>query len=509
MYRKLQKDNDQSLFQNGSDNKNRNHIDSWKILIVDATQQMHDQTKNTLKDVMFEQKPVTFLHVYSAKEAEQLLSKYDDIAIIILSAELETKDGSVHLVDYLRKDLQNNRTRIFLLIDQPDQLPINEVIISQDINECIEKKELTSQRLFTSVIFMLRSYRELFTVEDSKNRLEDVITATSKIIRDTSKHQLVNNIMLQFTSILNLSDSSKIGGVFLQRTNEDSSILIHNGIFDNILINDLFNSFTREVLDSINNLQSFIGNDSFLLYLGTVFNRHYFIYFYTGRTLSDWDKRMVEIFSSQTSATFKNVCLVEEIDNTQREIIYTLGEIGEMRSKETGNHVKRVAEFSKLLALKYGLSEEESEIIQLASPMHDLGKVGISDAIMNKPDKLTKEEYEIMKSHAQIGYDILKNSERPILKAGAIIAHQHHERYDGTGYPRGLKQKEIHLYGRITAIVDVFDALISDRVYKKGWKMDKIIKYFQEQRGKHFDPELTDIFLSNIEEFIKINNEIK
>src|SRR5690606_1358377 len=118
-------------------NKNRNHIDSWKILIVDATQQMHDQTKNTLKDVMFEQKPVTFLHVYSAKEAEQLLSKYDDIAIIILSAELETKDGSVHLVDYLRKDLQNNRTRIFLLIDQPDQLPINEVIISQDINECI------------------------------------------------------------------------------------------------------------------------------------------------------------------------------------------------------------------------------------------------------------------------------------------------------------------------------------------------------------------------------------
>lgn len=111
--------------------------------------------------------------------------------------------------------------------------------------------------------------------------------------------------------------------------------------------------------------------------------------------------------------------------------------------------------------------------------MHDLGKVGISDAIMNKPDKLTKEEYEIMKSHAQIGYDILKNSERPILKAGAIIAHQHHERYDGTGYPRGLKQKEIHLYGRITAIVDVFDALISDRVYKKDGRWIKSLNIFK------------------------------
>ncbi|SOC08793.1 HD domain-containing protein [Ureibacillus xyleni] len=504
---KLPLDNFQTLFQNY--NEDDIHIDSWKILIVDEDPTIHDKIKSTLKDVIFEEKPVSLFHAYTANEAKQIICKNDNIALILLDAVLETKDVSLKIIDFLRNELQNNKTRIFLLINQPNQFPIDKVIISQNINDYKEKSELTPQRLFTSIIFMLRAYRDLLVVDDSKKRLEHVISATSEIIKDTSKYQLVNTIMLQFISLLRLNDSSKIGGVFLQRTIEGTSILIKNGIFDNVSIHDLLSKFTEQITQHFQSNQSFIGNDSFLLYLGTVFNRHYFIYFFTARTLTDWDKKIIDIFSSQTSATFKNVCLVEEIDHTQREIIYTLGEIGEMRSKETGNHVKRVAEFSKLLALKYGLSEEESEIIQLASPMHDIGKVGISDAIMNKPDKLTKEEYEIMKCHAQIGYDMLKHSERPILKAAAIIAHQHHEKYNGTGYPRGLKQKEIHLYGRITAIVDVFDALISDRVYKKGWKMEKIIKYFQDQRGIHFDPELTDIFLLNIQEFIKINDEIK
>ena len=179
-----------------------------------------------------------------------------------------------------------------------------------------------------------------------------------------------------------------------------------------------------------------------------------------------------------------------------------MGSIAEERSKETGNHVKRVAEYSLILARLSGMSLEESLLIKNASPMHDIGKVAIPDDILNKPAKFTPEEFEIMKAHAEMGYKMLKFSERSILKAASILAYEHHERWDGKGYPRGLKGEEIHIYGRITAIADVFDALGSDRVYKEAWPLKKILALFEEERGKQFDPVLTDLFLDNLEHFL-------
>ncbi|AXX95257.1 PAS domain S-box protein [Arcobacter ellisii] len=201
--------------------------------------------------------------------------------------------------------------------------------------------------------------------------------------------------------------------------------------------------------------------------------------------------------------------LNEEIQSTQKEIIYKMGEIGETRSKETGNHVKRVAEYSKLLAILYGISENEANNLLIASPMHDIGKVGIPDSILKKPGKLTPDEFDFMKEHSIIGYNILKDSNRDILKTAAIVAKEHHERYDGTGYPFGLKGEEIHIYGRITAIADVFDALGSDRCYKKAWKDEEIFELLENEKGKQFDPFLVSLFLENKNLFIEIRNRYK
>ena len=201
------------------------------------------------------------------------------------------------------------------------------------------------------------------------------------------------------------------------------------------------------------------------------------------------------------------VTLHNEIEETQRELIYKLGEIGETRSKETGNHVKRVAEYSKLLALLSGLSKEEAELLKYASPMHDIGKIGIPDSILNKPAKLTADEFEIMKTHSSIGYEMLKGSNRPILQTSAIVSNEHHEKWDGSGYPSGLKGNNIHIYGRITAIADVFDALASDRPYKKAWDNEKIFALFTEQKGIHFDPNLVDLFFNNLEAFLVIKEK--
>jgi len=201
--------------------------------------------------------------------------------------------------------------------------------------------------------------------------------------------------------------------------------------------------------------------------------------------------------------------LNDAIEETQREVIYAMGEIGETRSKETGNHVKRVALYSKELALFYGLSLEEAEKLQMASPMHDIGKVGIPDAILNAPRKLTVEEFRIMKTHADLGYNMLKNSNKPILQAAAIVANEHHEKWDGSGYPNATSGEDIHIYGRITAIADVFDALGSERVYKKAWELDKILELFKAESGKHFDPQLIKLFLDNLDTFLKIRDKFK
>jgi PAS domain S-box-containing protein len=221
--------------------------------------------------------------------------------------------------------------------------------------------------------------------------------------------------------------------------------------------------------------------------------------------ISDVDGRIVEHLHLMHDITELKT-IHQEIESTQKEIVYKMGEIGESRSRETGNHVKRVAEYSKLLALLSGLSREDAEILFTASPMHDIGKVAIPDNILNKPGKLTIEEFEVMKNHAQIGYEVLKGSNRTVLKAAAIVAHEHHEKWDGSGYPRGLKGDDIHIFGRITAVADVFDALGHDRVYKKAWELERIYKLFQDERGKHFDPSLIDLVLNNKEKFEQIKD---
>lgn len=201
--------------------------------------------------------------------------------------------------------------------------------------------------------------------------------------------------------------------------------------------------------------------------------------------------------------------LNKEIKNTQYELIYRMGESVESRSKESGHHIQRVAHYSKLLAQYYGLSNQEAETIFIASTMHDMGKIAIPDSILLKKDRLNCEEWDIMKTHAAIGYKILAGSKLPILRMAADIAYEHHEHFNGNGYPRGIKGDNISIYARIVAIADVFDALMSDRVYKKAWPIDKVINLFEEESANQFDPDLISIFLTHKDEFIKIKSQFK
>lgn len=183
----------------------------------------------------------------------------------------------------------------------------------------------------------------------------------------------------------------------------------------------------------------------------------------------------------------------EEIEDTRLEIIRRLGRAAEYRDNETGMHVIRMSHYCRLLAQALQMSEEEADLILHATPMHDVGKIGIPDRILLKPGPLDAEEWKIMKLHCAYGVEIIGSHTSLLLKAAGIIAHQHHERWDGTGYPSGFSGNEINVYARITSIADVFDALTSKRPYKEAWPVEKAVRLIQDQAGSQFDPNMAPI----------------
>lgn len=203
--------------------------------------------------------------------------------------------------------------------------------------------------------------------------------------------------------------------------------------------------------------------------------------------------------------------LEEEVHHATKDILAReletltiVGKTAEYKDPETGQHIQRVSAYSKILAKAYGLNLAMQNILFYATPLHDIGKVGIPDHILMKSGPLNEEEWIIMKQHPLIGYEILKKANSKYLNAGAIIAFSHHERYDGTGYPKGLKAEAIPLFGRIVAIADVFDALTSKRSYKEAWTFEQSVEKIKRESGHHFDPKLVTLFMHELEDIRKV-----
>ena len=197
----------------------------------------------------------------------------------------------------------------------------------------------------------------------------------------------------------------------------------------------------------------------------------------------------------------------ELLHNSRLQVVRRLGRAAEYRDNETGLHIIRMSKMAALIARRAGISDEECDLLLNAAPMHDIGKIGIPDHILLKPGKFDPEEWEIMKTHAQIGADILSGDDSPLLNMASVIALTHHEKWDGSGYPNGLKAENIPLVGRITALADVFDALTSVRPYKKAWSVEDSVALIKEESGKHFDPVLVEHFLNILNSIIDIKTE--
>jgi response regulator RpfG family c-di-GMP phosphodiesterase len=508
MFSNNENDNDEEfMFQDEvEETSSQSSSDVWHILIVDDEPQVHQVTEMVLKNFEFNNKSLKFYNAYSAAEAKELLAERE-YALALVDVVMETEHAGLELAKYIRNEIFNHTTRVVLRTGQPGQAPEETVIRELDINDYKDKTELTVTKLKTLFYSTLRSYRDIKTIDLHRKGLEKVIKASNEIMEFSHLEEFASAMLMQVTNILGLDENAlylnTLSAFAASHRQETYQVLAATGEqFEGISqehqhIPDEIMSLFKEALTQKASLHK--GND-FVGYFATRSGSENLLYVSNIAQMSELDHNLLEIFSNSVAIAYENLLLRDEIEDTQRELVYLLGEAVEKRSKETGGHVKRVAKISQILASKAGMDETYAELIKHAAPLHDVGKIAIPDAILNKPGKHTPEEWQVMQTHAQVGYEILSQSDKRILQLGATIAQQHHEKWDGTGYPGGLAAEEIDIAGRIVALADVFDALGSKRCYKEAWPLEKIVALIKDESGRQFDPKLVNLLLENLDE---------
>lgn len=488
----------------------------WKVAVVDDEEQVHSVTKLVLKNFSFDGRGLELFHLYSAKEAIQFFHKHDDIAICLLDVVMETDSAGLDVVSIIRSDLKNTYTRIVLRTGQPGQAPEENVIKEYDINDYKDKTELTDLKLHTLIYSCLRAYRDIITLNQTRKGLEHVIHASNNVFHNHFTGEFSKGILMQFSSLMQFDDdavyavedgftahSDRCGLKIIEGIGEYSHSIGNN--LENILPQDMLAKLQNQTIPfiSIHSENAFLASNI----IDNKENQRNVLYLKKLGDTSPLQRKLLDVFSNNVLTAFQNLYLLEDIEKAQREIVYLLAEAVESRSKETGFHLQRVAKLSSLLAEGLGLDEDLKLKIYRASPLHDLGKIAIPDSILNKPGKLTTEEFVIMKTHSQIGHDMIIKSERELCQTGRLIALDHHERWDGDGYPNGKKGEEISIEGRIVAVADVFDALSCKRCYKEAWQLDTVFVYMTENSATQFDPQIIQTLMNNEPLIREIYNE--
>jgi response regulator RpfG family c-di-GMP phosphodiesterase len=484
-----------------------NTQEPWKILIIDDEPDIHQITKLVLSGLTVDERPLEFISAYSGKEAREILQQQDDIAVALVDVVMETTNSGLEVIKYIRQEINNRSIRLVLRTGQPGEAPEESVIRDYDINDYKNKTELTDIKLKTMMYATIRSYRDIMVIQSHKAGLESIIDAMMHFLNCDSINQFASSLLSHVANILKITEHQIVCCVAYNEVDIGIQFNLLAASGDGMECNsEVPKDIEPMLVQAHNEKKSVHLPDHFVGYLKTGTGRENYLYVSRGAELNETEHDLLEFFAHSLAVAYDNIYMREMVKQSQKEISYIIGEAVERRSKETGSHVKRVAHYSYMMAIQYGLSEFEADVIRLASPLHDVGKIAIPDNILNKPAKLDDEEWAVMQTHAQIGQDIFKQSQNEILQMGAIIAGQHHEKWDGSGYPNGLQGEDIHIAGRITALADVFDALASDRCYKPAWPMDKVLALLNEQSGQHFEPKLVQILMNNLEDYLAVRD---
>ena len=486
----------------------------WKLLICDDDQEIHTVTELALRGFRLEDRPLQFVHAYTGAEGVEAARSHPDLALILMDVVMESDDAGLRAVQAIREELGNRRARVVLRTGQPGQAPEHDVVTRFDINDYKEKTELTAKKLFTLVYTSLGQYAELVNRDVRQMCLESVIESANTVFRRRSPDRLASGVLRSLLGLLGLpivDDPTVPQGGLAVALDEPLRVLHAVGCHAE-LEGRPYEELPRELDEAIRGgpPQGCLwsrSSDRLIAWLQADAGTSVALVA-TAPSIQVIDTHMLNLFLEGSTIALKNAQLNCQMEESQRELVLMLGEAIERRSRETGNHVRRVGEYCRRLGELAGLPPAEAELLGVAAPLHDAGKIAIPDAILNKPGRHTDDESEIMRTHAALGAEIFQTNDLPVLQAAAIVARRHHERWDGKGYPDRLAGEDIHIYGRIVALADVFDALCSSRCYKPAWKMDEVLEVIRTESGKHFDPELTRLFLDHIDEFIAIRERL-
>lgn len=506
---------DEILFAEDVENEPTEEYGKWKILIVDDEPEVHAVTKLALSDFVFLDKRLEFVSAYSGAEAREIFLSQPDIAVVLLDVVMETDDAGLQVANFIRNEANNLFTRIILRTGQPGQAPERDVIVNYDINDYKSKTELTAQKLFTVVIAALRSYRDIVTIEENRKGLEKIILASKDLFSICSLEHFIEGLVQQLTSFLGGTKdavflTSAVAGPLPIGNSNQSEFYVFTGKGE-------YESTEGKPLEQVISGKELLTCQKALKEQCVVYEDEYLVAYCSGkshrgsllylsglpRKLTETDKELVEMFSENVQIAFDNVLQKKNIEDTQREIIERLGQSMEHINSE-GRHIQRMVKICQLLAKKSDLDEEQIKTLTFAVPLHDIGKVKIPDSILFKTDPLDEHETAIIRNHAKFGYDLLKGSQRPQIKAAALLARDHHEYWNGKGYPRGLAGEDIHIFSRITALVDAYEVMSSKLNYKEAWPAEKVLAQIIAQRAEQFDPQLVDILQENIDEVEQI-----
>jgi len=483
----------------------------WQILIVDDEKGLHDVTKLICRRMVFKHRPVEFISAYSAVEALEILRETENVAVCLIDVVMENDHAGLDLVRDIREKLpQHQSMRLILRTGNPGMAPQREVIQHYDIDDYREKTELTADRLFTSVYTAIRAFSTLKTLSKTVTGLEHIINTKNEFFDELNALDLIQSFLLQIKQIVHQMNAGfDLPDGFILARNENSIELIQAwGDYQPHKGQALASIPALEpitfILNNIANNTFQLSDQGIVLSLSTQSEVSYVLWIRSDSDLGAHTLHILNLFIQKLLLNIENNKLQKDLLEAHQTALNKLCEAVEMRSKETGQHIFRMAKYSKLLAKLSGLSAREVNLIEATAPLHDIGKIATPDAILNKPGKLNEAEMTEMRRHAQHGYDMLADSSSELLKLGALIALTHHERWDGTGYPNRMSAESIPLAGRIVSLADVFDALMSQRVYKEPLTFEDTLKIIEDGAGKHFDPELVVLFKQHADEFHQI-----
>ena len=515
--------NDDFLFAEDEKDTSTESLGSWKILIVDDEPEVHTVTKLVLNDFSLDGKTIEFISANSGEEAKAMFREHRDIAVVLLDVVMETDDAGLQVANYVRNELDNHFTRIILRTGQPGQAPEKDVIINYDINDYKSKTELTAQKLFTVIIAALRSYRDIMVIEENRAGLEKIIDASVDLFSSQSLEKFMQGIIQQLASILGCSKdaayittavatTSRTLDVDNNKVDDDELyVFAGNGEYSSkegvLLRNAISDKEYALCVQAMQDKQIVYAEDHVVAYCNSKSHKGALLYL-SGlpRRLCESDKHLIKRFSNSVQLAFDNVLKTVDLEGTQREIIERLGHALEHESNDA-NHIKRMAEMAGLMATKLSMPEQEIDTLKLAVSLHDVGTSNVPKSILHKTTALTEDEIFAIRQHAEFGYQILKDSSRPTIQLAATLARQHHERWDGEGYPEGLKGEEIDQKSRIATLLDVFDALLNERPYKPAWNVEKVVDTIKEESGRHFEPTLVTCLLNHLPAFLAIQSQ--